>query len=143
MENINKYTILKEQKLVLQINKGVLKFDEFKKVKINIINDADFKKNFSFLIDISNSDVLTTSKGELSLMSNFMSEEFALATKMKTAVILSMTQVKFAKKYLSSSNTDYLKYKIFIDTDQAMNWLNIDIPQQVFVQSELDKLLAQ
>lgn len=142
MGDINKYKILDELGLVIQITKGDLLIKKMKKTKIEVLNDPKFNFNYVFLIDIRFSRISMTVE-ELKSYGDFISSQLALTTEMKIAILTNTPdQVAKTTLYLFNSNLDVVEHRIFSTIEHSLRWLNIDVSNADLIQSELDLLVA-
>jgi hypothetical protein len=140
MKSINRYSILKEEGLIIQFHQNELKLDGMKKLKLDIINDPDFDPNFVFLIDVKNAQIMMTTD-ELAQYGNFVSANLKLKGARRLAILTTNSnQVVKSVIYTQNSNLKPLVYEIFSTLDGALNWLGVDTFNLKIIASEIKKL---
>ncbi len=140
MQTINRYTILREIGLVLQVHRFEITIECFKNIKLEIMKDPRFEREFMFLVDIRDTygDV---SVEETTAYGKFVAENMATENKVRLSLLTDdpehVAKGHVFKWMLDSSNLDY---EIFTTLEASLNYLNISIKDSNLVKNELDKL---
>jgi len=140
MKTIYKYKILKDAEIVIQFHKNDLTYEGAKKLKLKIINDINFRHNFSFLIDVREVKYKVT-KESTKEYGNFVSDNL-ISKGLNKIAILTKTPEQFVNATIFALEQSYTssKYKVFSTLKEAIRWLNIDINKSDTIISEINRM---
>lgn len=140
MKNTYKYKILKDAELVIQFHKNDLTYEDAKKLKLKIINDVDFRHNFSFLIDVREAKYKVTEESSKEY-GKFVSDNLMSKGLIKIAILTDTPeQVVNATIFALEQCFVSSKYKVFSTLKEAIRWLNIHVNKLDTIISEINRM---
>jgi len=118
-----RYTIYKEQRLVMSVGDGRLTFAQVKEHQDRLLRDPDFDPSFNQLADFSTTTVFDLSAEEARQIANrkVFSQTSKRAVVAKQPVIFGMARLMQAYHELHSAT----EINVFSDRDEAAEWLGL------------------
>ncbi len=122
----NRYKIIPDLELTLQLHIGKNDFDDCKSLKSEIINDQLFCPNFNLIIDIRDAEIDMTPE-QLAKYSTFVESIHNPNKKIKIGVLTSNPEhVSSTILFKLNLNSEFLNYKAFSISKALLKWMYND-----------------
>jgi len=133
LKNSN-YTILEEPKLVIQVYRHFIAFEESIALKEEIFRDHRYTSDHHFLLDIRDVTDFHYNKSHINAFLAYLNRKIKGSTRNKTAVLTdNPDQVVKTMLFSFLSSKSLFQYEPFTTVAAALYYLNIDIKYEAKV----------
>lgn len=143
MNEISKYTVLKDLNLVIQYHQDNITFDGLKQIKTQIVSDEHVKSmnDYNTIVDIRCCKI-TCNLDEIQKYRKYVSQCYPSRDKVHKVAIISNEPLQVAKAtmFTISPASDLVIYKIFSTMEGALLWLSRPESQELIIEDTIKKL---
>lgn len=137
---ISHYKIFDKHNLIIELHKGIVSRNAFKKFKLKLAEDPKFKMNCNFLVHIKNVKFKTSEK-DLTDFADFIKSKHQILGKRRVAILThTPEQVVSSMIYQSMHTKEENCVKVFSTNFEALKFLSCPLHLYKFFVKEIQKL---
>jgi len=145
MQNLYRYRILRNLRLVIQFHQGPVEFQPLLSLKQKLLEDPDFDASYPLILDFRRADILMNLPEVMhyrDLLEEMYRSRNIISSKCATLVSSPRTTA-ISVSFADTSFTSNIHYRVFSCMDSATQWLGIN-PQQIsIIENNIEQLARE